>query len=134
MKLPEILTKKARRYELVAATYHNKQSVRIKIGAIPLNMMPRIIKGTEWAYIRPESKEEYRTPKFFKPTHHKFEHIGCHLWLRDNWPKYKRVDNYLSDIFFFEDNKPKKHDTKIAKDRFNQRTNGGQKSSILLCR
>lgn len=122
MQPPEALVNKASKAELIAATYNNNQSVRLKL-TCPKDILPEEgVKGkseNDWTFIRPEPTFKYKLPPFYKPTtgYQKVMHTGSHLFLRDHWPRYKRVDNYLKDIFFFEDNKPKqklKNDSKTS--------------------
>lgn len=123
MHLPKALVDKVNKAELIAATYNNNQSVRLKL-TCPKDILPTEgMTGkseNDWVFIRPEPVLKYTVPPFYKPTtgHQKTVHAGAHLFLRDTWQRYKRVDNYLKDIFFFEDNKPKpkvKNDPKTSK-------------------
>lgn len=140
MKLPEIQKRKAKPAELIAATYHNTQSVRLKAGSCPPEILPEGTKGTDWVYIRPKPTLTYSAPTFYTPMHGKVIHRGMHLFLRDFWPKYRRVDDYLKDIFFFKENtnkdvhpKSKQNDSKTIKNHFHKRSDAGKKQQSLLC-
>ena len=125
MDIPKTLVQNRTNCELIAATYHNNQSVRLKAGSCPKEVLPEGAVGTDWVYIR-QNSEVYQAPPFYKPVHGKVLHRSMHLFLRDYWPRYKRVDDYLKDVFFFDKNrekaqtKTKQHDTKTVKNYTHQ--------------
>ena len=135
MELPKTLIDKVTQAELVASTYNNRQSIRLKVNILPEKLQEIVPAGTDWVYVRPEPVFNYQAPSFFKPTHHKFTHIGAHLFLRDHWARYKRVDNYLKDVFFFKANQPENKSENHAKTNesvVNKRTQGRQKGTTIL--